>query len=67
MADRKQFEGVTAPDPELVKLLERSRNAEVTEDVLQEQRISFAFGNALATESITKASVRQASKKISLR
>jgi hypothetical protein len=67
MADRKQFEGVVAPNPELVRLLESSRNTEVTEDVLQEQRISFAFGNALATESITKASVRQASKKISLR
>jgi hypothetical protein len=67
MADRKQFEGVTAPNPELLRLLENSRNTEVTEDVLQEQRISFAFGNALASESITKASVRQASKKISLR
>jgi hypothetical protein len=66
MADRKQFEGVTAPDPELVRLLERSKGTEVTEDDLREQRISFAFGNALASESITKDSVRQASKKISV-
>ena len=67
MADRKQFEGVSAPSRELVNLLERSRRTQVTEDVLQEQRISFAFGNALATESITKDSVRQASKKIRIR
>lgn len=66
MADRKQFEGVTAPDPELVRLLESSRGTEVTEDDLREQRISFAFGNAIASESITKDSVRQASKKISV-
>ena len=67
MADRKQFEGVTAPNPELVSLLEKSRGREVSEEELHEQRISFAFGNALATESITKDSVRQASKKISVR
>jgi hypothetical protein len=66
MADRKQFEGVTAPDPELVRLLEKSRDTEVTEEELQEQRISFAFGNALASDTITKDSVRQASRKISL-
>jgi hypothetical protein len=67
MADRKQFEGVTAPSPELVTLLEKSRGKKVSEDELHEQRISFAFGNALATESITKESVLQASKKISVR
>jgi hypothetical protein len=67
MADRKQFEGVSAPNPELVRLLESSRDVEVTEDMLQEQRISFAFGNALASDTITKDSVRQASRKISLR
>jgi hypothetical protein len=67
MADRKQFEGVSAPNPELVRLLESSRDVEVTEDMLQEQRISFAFGNALASDTITKESVRQASRKISLR
>jgi len=67
MADRKQFEGVTAPSLELVNLLEKTRGVQITEDELQEQRISFAFGNALATESITKDSVRQASKKIRIR
>ena len=66
MADRKQFEGVRPADPELVRLLEASRGTEVTEEDLREQRISFAFGNALASESITKDSVRQASQKISI-
>jgi len=51
----------------LVNLLEKTRGVQITEDELQEQRISFAFGNALATESITKDSVRQASKKIRIR
>jgi len=37
------FQNVTAPDPELMRLLETSRNRPVTEDELQKQRISFAF------------------------
>ena len=66
MADRKQFVGVTAPDPELVRILEESQGTEVSEKELREQRISFAFGNGLASESITKDSVRKASKHIRL-
>ena len=66
MADRKQFQNVTAPDPELVRLLDASRNKPVTEEELQEQRISFAFGNAPDSELITKDSVRLASKHIRL-
>jgi hypothetical protein len=67
MADRKQFENVKAPDPELMRLLDESRNTAITEEELQEQRISFAFGNA-PTDSvlITKDSVRLASKHIRL-
>jgi hypothetical protein len=66
MADRKQFQNVTAPDPELINLLEASRNRLVTEDELHEQRISFAFGNAPDSELITKDSVRLASENIRL-
>lgn len=67
MADRKQFFGEIKADPDLQDLLEASRLKEVTEEDLQEQRISFAFGNAPASaESITKDSVRQASKHIRL-
>lgn len=67
MPDRKQFQNVEPPDPELVRLLENTRNIPVTEEELHEQRISFAFGNALDSELITKESVRNASHKIRLR
>lgn len=68
MADRKQFLTTVQPDPELLKILEASRNKEVTEAELVEQRISFAFGNAPhgSEDRITKASVRLASQNIRL-
>jgi hypothetical protein len=67
MADRKQFLGNIKTNPELKKVLETSRSKQVTEDELQEQRISFAFGNAPASaQNITKDSVRQTSKKVRL-
>jgi hypothetical protein len=67
MADRKQFRNVTAPDPELMRLLDASRNRVVTEEELHEQRISFAFGNApRSSDLITKDSVRAASTNIRL-
>ncbi len=67
MADRKQFSN-DIEDPELERLLEQSRQIEVTQQMLVEQRISFAFGNAPAdAEDITKESVRHASEQISLR
>jgi hypothetical protein len=66
MADRKQFQNVTAPDPELMYLLEASRNKPLTEEEFQEQRVSFAFGNAPDSALITKDSVRLASKRIKL-
>ena len=67
MADRKQFLGNIKADPELKRVLDGSRQRQVTEDELQEQRISFAFGNAPAdAKNITKDSVRQTSKKLRL-
>ena len=66
MADRKQFQNVRPPDPELVELLNTVRNKPITAEELQEQRISFAYGNAPASGLITKESVRQASKRIRL-
>jgi hypothetical protein len=67
MADRKQFFGNIKANPELKKALEDSRDRQVTEDELQEQRISFAFGNAPASaQNITKDSVRQTSKRVRL-
>jgi hypothetical protein len=67
MADRKQFENVPTPDPELIRLLEESRGKPLNEEELREQRISFAFGNApFNSLHITKESVRESSKRISL-
>jgi len=67
MADRKQFQNVKAPDPELMRLLNASRDTAITEEELQEQRVSFAFGNAPTNSLlITKDSVRLASTHIRL-
>jgi hypothetical protein len=67
MADRKQFDNVPAPDQELIRLLDASRSRSVTEAELQEQRISFAFGNApFCSERITRESVRATSQHIKL-
>ena len=66
MAERKQFLNVKAPDPELMRLLEKTRAKPVSEEELHEQRISFAFGNAPDSEFITKDSVRLASQNIKL-
>jgi hypothetical protein len=66
MTDRKQFQNVTPPDPELMRLLDVSRDKPITEEELQEQRVSFAFGNAPDSVLITKESVRLASKHIKL-
>jgi hypothetical protein len=62
MADRKQFLGVSQVSSDLLRLLHESRDRAVTEDELREQRISFAFGNALNSSTITKESVRLASQ-----
>jgi hypothetical protein len=66
MADRKQFLGVSETDPELQRLLDATKDRAATEEELREQRISFAFGNALGSESITKQSVREASERLKL-
>jgi hypothetical protein len=67
MADRKQFVGDMKIDPELQKALDTSKQKDITEQELQEQRISFAFGNAPANaENITKESVRHTAQNIRL-
>ena len=68
MADRQQFLKKVEPDPELLRILEESRDIPVTEEELREQRISFAFGNAPTHSDsvITKDSVRLTSKNIRL-
>ena len=66
MAERKLFLGPTPVHPELDKLREQTRNIKVTDADLEEQRVSFAYGNAPADSPITKESVRKASKRLLL-
>jgi hypothetical protein len=66
MADRKQFLNVAPADAELLRLLEETKEVPVTEAQLREQRISFAFGNAMGSDSITKKSVRHTSQHLRL-
>lgn len=67
MADRKQFLNVAPADPELLRLLEEAGRVVVTDDMLREQRISFAYGNMPHSSDVTKESVRQASRSMRLR
>jgi hypothetical protein len=67
MADRKQFSNVVAPDAELVRLLDSTRDVQVTDEQLREQRMSFAFGNAQHTLDIMRDSVVRSSESMRLR
>ena len=67
MPARKQFQSNLVMSPELERLLAEARTKEVTEEELQEQRVSFAFGNAPESELITKDSVRHTSQRIRLK
>ena len=67
MAVRKSFLGPAPVHPELDQLLEETRGVQVTEAQLEEQRVSFAYGNAPADQKlITKDTVRTAAKSIRL-
>lgn len=67
MALRKQVARRTEVRPDLEELLVTSRAHRVTEEELHEQRISFAFGNAMNNEQITKDSIRTTSQRVRLR
>lgn len=64
MADRKSFLGPKPSHPELEQLLENARDTDIPNSVLEEQRVSFAYGNAPRSANITKESVRNASKSL---
>jgi hypothetical protein len=67
MADRKQFLNVGSADADLVRLLDSTRDVQVTDEQLREQRISFAFGNSQHSLDITRDSVVRASESLRLR
>ena len=64
MAARKSYMGPQPVRPALDKLLERVSHVPVTDAQLQEQRVSFAYGNAPTDSGITKESARNASETI---
>ena len=64
MAARKAMLHRAPARPELEKLLERARETEISDELMQEQRASFAYGNAPAdADRITKESARAASRR----
>ncbi len=67
MAARKPIFGPTPSHPELDRLLEQAHSVEITNEELQEQRVSFAYGNAPESARITKESVRNASKSLRMK
>ena len=67
MAARKPFLGPTPSHPELDRLREETRGLKVTDEQLEEQRISFVYGNAPAGSAITKESARTASKRFRIK
>ena len=60
MVARKAVVKPAPARPELDDLIRASLEAGVTDEELQEQRVSFAYGNAPEGSRITKDSVRKA-------
>ena len=66
MAERKPSITRAPKRPELEKLMLKDKEAGVSDAVLEEQRASFAYGNAPKGSRITKASARSATKSLRL-
>jgi hypothetical protein len=66
MAIRKATLRRAPPRPELDRLLSAAREHDITDAELQEQRVSFAYGNAPKDSRITKESARSAARSLRL-
>jgi hypothetical protein len=66
MAERKSALKRAPDRPELRAKLELAKKVVLTDEQLQEQRASFAYGNAPKGSRITKESARRATKHIRL-
>jgi hypothetical protein len=66
MAERKAAPKRAPARPELQQRLEHAKSVVISEEQLQEQRASFAYGNAPRGSRITKASALIATKSIRL-
>jgi hypothetical protein len=64
MAARKSVLKPAPERPELNRLVQASIKAGVSDDQLQEQRVSFAYGNAPEGSRITKDSARLAAHSV---
>jgi hypothetical protein len=64
MAERKTALRRAPDRPELQKKLELARSVNLTDEQIQEQRASFAYGNAPEGSRITKESARKATTHI---
>jgi len=64
MAERKSALNRAPDRPELQRLLARAKTILITDDLLQEQRASFVYGNAPHGSRITKESARTAATRI---
>ena len=62
MAERRPSVTRAPKRPELERLIQRSKEAGVSDDVLEEQEVSFVYGNAPKGSGITKDSARRAVK-----
>ena len=67
MAIRKSTLNSPPSRPELDLLIEQARQNGISDEQLQEQRISFVYGNAPAGSRITKETARQAVTSILMR
>lgn len=67
MALRKQTAKRTEVRSDLKELILSTQAKRVTEEELHEQRISFAFGNAMNNDKITKDSVRTTAQRVRLK
>lgn len=64
MAERKPSISRAPKRPELDRLLQQSKEIGVTDAELEEQRVSFVYGNAPKGSRITRASALRASKSL---
>lgn len=64
MAERKSALRRAPERPELQRKLEQAKTVNITEELLQEQRASFVYGNAPEGSGITKESARKAARQI---
>lgn len=60
MAERKAALRRAPERPELQTLLDRAKTMVLSDEQLQEQRVSFVYGNAPKGSRITKESARKA-------